>query len=113
MHRKLTITIDDDVYQGLHQTVGRGRISRFIEDLVRPHVTSDSALEAAYHAMAADAFADHPRAAEMGECRRRVEVLVADPAVSVAAFDCLDTAREWLKAQPGVIVIHPDTGESL
>jgi hypothetical protein len=57
--------------------------------------------------MAADAFADHPRAKEMGECRRRVDVLVADPTVSVAAFDCLDTTREWLKAQPGVIVIHP------
>ena len=56
---------------------------------------------------------EHPRAAEMATCRRRVDVLVADPDVSVAAFDCLDTAREWLEAQPGVIVIHPDTGESL
>jgi hypothetical protein len=55
MHRKLTITIEEDVYQGLHQTVGRGGISRFIEDLVRPHVTSDSALEEAYREMAADA----------------------------------------------------------
>jgi predicted CopG family antitoxin len=54
MHRKLTITIDEDVYNGLHQTVGRGQISRFVEDLLRPYVASDSRLEADYREMAAD-----------------------------------------------------------
>lgn len=54
MHRKLTITLTDDVYQGLHRHVGRGQISRFIEDLVRPHVVDDEELEAGYRAMAAD-----------------------------------------------------------
>jgi predicted CopG family antitoxin len=54
MHRKLTITVSDDVYQGLHQKVGRGEISRFIEDLVRPHVVEETDLEAAYREMAAD-----------------------------------------------------------
>jgi predicted CopG family antitoxin len=54
MHRKLTITVSDDVYQGLHQKVGRGEISRFIEDLVRPHVVDETDLEAAYREMAAD-----------------------------------------------------------
>ncbi len=63
--------------------------------------------------MAADCYAEHPRAAEMATCRCRIDVMVADPALSVAALDCLDTAREWLKAQPGVIAIHPDTGESV
>jgi hypothetical protein len=63
--------------------------------------------------MAADCYAQHPRAAEMATCRCRVDVWVFDPDVSVAAFDCLDTARECLKAQLGVIVIHPETGESL
>jgi len=60
MHRKLTITVADDVYEGLHQTVGRGSISRFIEDLVRPHVVSDSedALLAEYREAAADAAAE-------------------------------------------------------
>ena len=49
MQRKLTITVDDEVYRGLHEKVGRGRISEFIADLVRPHVVGDSKLEAAYH----------------------------------------------------------------
>lgn len=58
MHRKLTITIEDAVYRGLHQMVGRGSISRFIEDLVRPHVVPDSALEAEYRKAALDEEAE-------------------------------------------------------
>jgi hypothetical protein len=53
MQRKLTITLDETVYEGLHRTVGRGRISRFIEGLIRPHVLDD-ALEAGYAEMAKD-----------------------------------------------------------
>lgn len=53
MHRKLTITIDAEVYEGLHRTIGRGRISQFIEDLVRPLVL-DADLDAGYRDMAAD-----------------------------------------------------------
>jgi len=53
MRRKLTITIDEAVYEGLHRRIGRRRISRFLEDLARPHVV-DEDLEAAYCAMAAD-----------------------------------------------------------
>ena len=47
MQKKLTITIDEHVYAGLHTVIGRRRISRFIEDLVRPHVRRNH-LEAAY-----------------------------------------------------------------
>ena len=54
MHRKLRITVSDEVYRGLHQRVGRGEISRFIEDLVRPHVVDERDLLAGYEAMAAD-----------------------------------------------------------
>ena len=54
MQRKLTITVDEAVYEGLVRIVGRGRISRFIEDLVRPHVMGEQ-LEDGYRAMAADA----------------------------------------------------------
>lgn len=54
MHRKLTITVADDVYQGLHQRVGRGNISSFIEDLVRPHVVEESRLETLYREMLQD-----------------------------------------------------------
>jgi hypothetical protein len=53
MQKKLTITIDEQVYEGLYRVVGSRRISRFIEDLVRPHVLYPS-LEAAYQEMAED-----------------------------------------------------------
>lgn len=53
MPRKLTILVDDEVYQGLHAVVGPRRISRFLNDLARPHVTT-SDLEADYREMAAD-----------------------------------------------------------
>ncbi len=53
MQKKLTITIDEQVYEGLHSVVGRRRISQFIESLVRPHVLSQE-LEAGYHQMAQD-----------------------------------------------------------
>jgi predicted CopG family antitoxin len=53
MQKKLTITVDEKVYEGLYKVVGRRRISRFIEDLVRPHVLSQD-LEAAYQQMSRD-----------------------------------------------------------
>ena len=53
MNRKLTITVSEAVYEGLHRTVGRRRISQFIEKLARPHVLSQD-LEAAYRDMRAD-----------------------------------------------------------
>lgn len=53
MLKKLTITVDTAVYDGLHTVVGRRRISRFVNDLVRPHVV-ERALAAGYAAMAAD-----------------------------------------------------------
>ena len=53
MQKKLTITVDEKVYDGLRKRVGPGRISHFIEDLVRPHVL-DEELEIAYAQMAQD-----------------------------------------------------------
>lgn len=53
MQKKLTITVDEEVYLGLHKNIGRRKISRFIEDLVRPHVVNID-LEAAYEKMARD-----------------------------------------------------------
>jgi predicted CopG family antitoxin len=53
MSKKLTITVDDEVYAGLHSVIGRRRISRFLNDLARPHVTA-SDLEEAYRRMAAE-----------------------------------------------------------
>jgi predicted CopG family antitoxin len=53
MQKKLTITVDEDVYEGLHRVVGRGQISQYIEALVRPHVM-DTELDEAYRSMALD-----------------------------------------------------------
>lgn len=53
MHKKMTITLDEAVYEGLYRTIGKRRMSQFIEDLLRPHVL-DTALDAGYQAMAAD-----------------------------------------------------------
>ena len=53
MRKRMTISIDEDVYDGLVRVIGRHRISRFLEDLARPHVIGES-LKSAYAAMAAD-----------------------------------------------------------
>ena len=53
MQKKLTITIDKKVYEGLYRKIGSGHISDFIEDLVRSHVL-DEELERAYAQMAQD-----------------------------------------------------------
>lgn len=51
--KKLTITVEDEIYEGLYRKIGPRRISRFLESLARPHVI-DSDLEAAYREMASD-----------------------------------------------------------
>jgi predicted CopG family antitoxin len=53
MQKKLTVTIDEEVYEGLRTVIGPGKISRFIEDLVRPHVVKKD-MYSAYKEMAAD-----------------------------------------------------------
>lgn len=53
MHKRMTITIDESVYDGLVRVVGRGKISQFLEDLARPHV-KEADLAAAYQDMARD-----------------------------------------------------------
>lgn len=58
VQRKLTITVSDEVYRGLHHYIGRGEISRFIETLVRPHVVIDRALEDEYREAAIDEEAE-------------------------------------------------------
>ena len=53
MQKKLTVTIDEEVYEGLREVIGPRKISRFIEELVRPHVIKNE-LYTAYKEMAAD-----------------------------------------------------------
>ncbi len=65
MTKKLTITVDDEVYEGLYKRVGKRKISRFLEALARPHVI-DEDLESAYREMAADEVRER-EAEEWGE----------------------------------------------
>jgi len=53
LQKKLTVTIDEEVYAGLYKNIGPGKISKFIEELVRPHVIHPN-LESAYAEMARD-----------------------------------------------------------
>jgi predicted CopG family antitoxin len=53
MQKKLTITIDEEVYYGLHEVIGPRKISKFVEELVRPHVIKHD-LESAYKEMSQD-----------------------------------------------------------
>lgn len=53
MQKRMTITMNEDVYEGLVRVVGRRKISAFLEKLARPHVLG-SELAAGYQAMAAD-----------------------------------------------------------
>ena len=53
MHKKMTITLDEEVYDGLYRTIGKRKMRQFIEDLLRPHVLNTT-LDSGYKAMAAD-----------------------------------------------------------
>jgi hypothetical protein len=57
MQKKLTITVDAEVYDGLRSVIGRRRISRFLNELARPHVVGQD-LSPGYAAMAADEARD-------------------------------------------------------
>ena len=72
MQKKLTITIDEHVYEGLYKMIGRGNISQFIESLIRPHVM-DADLELAYQQMAQDETRE-------GEAHEWVEAMIGDVA---------------------------------
>ncbi len=52
-YKKLTITVERPVYEGLHRLIGRGRISAFLNNLARPYVVEED-LEHAYAEMAQD-----------------------------------------------------------
>ena len=70
MLKKLTITVEEDVYRGLHERIGRRRISRFLNDLARPHV-SQTWRALGYEAQAADEE-------EEAEAREWSEALIGD-----------------------------------
>lgn len=53
MQKKLTITIDEEVYEDLQTVVGRHSISRFIEEILKSHVL-EMDLDEGYRQMAQD-----------------------------------------------------------
>ena len=53
MQKKLTISIDEKVYEGLHDVIGPRKISKFVEELVRPHVVRPQ-LDSEYEMMSKD-----------------------------------------------------------
>jgi len=53
MLKKLTITVDEEVYEGLRKTIGPRKISKFVQELVRPYVMRPN-LESGYAEMAKD-----------------------------------------------------------
>ncbi len=65
MQKKLTITIDEEIYERLHAVIGPRKISNFIEVLVRPHVLEPD-LDEGYRQMAEDE-AEEARALEWSE----------------------------------------------
>ena len=65
MPRKLTISLDDDVYAALSAKVGEGSIGRFLNDLAKP-IVSEADLRDGYQQMAGDAK-------EEAQARERIE----------------------------------------
>lgn len=53
MQKRITITLDETVYDGLMRVVGRGKVSQFLESLARPHVL-DKSMDDGYRAMSRD-----------------------------------------------------------
>lgn len=53
MQKKSTITVNEEVYEGLHRTIGPRKISKFVQELVPPHVVRPD-LGSAHAAMAKD-----------------------------------------------------------
>lgn len=76
MQKKLTISLNELVYDELCRVVGRGNISRFIENLIKPQLKAND-LDIAYREMAAD-------------CVREKEALEWSNAV---AGDCVNEKR--------------------
>jgi hypothetical protein len=79
MRKKLTITIAEEVYEGLHRVIGPRHISAFLETLARPHVVLAD-LDACYAAMAADE-------ARESEALEWAEATIADAAAFLGDDD--------------------------
>jgi len=41
--QKLTLFVPDDIYNGLHRQIGKGKISQFVSEKVRPYLRPEKA----------------------------------------------------------------------
>ncbi|HJD66048.1 MAG TPA: hypothetical protein LFV91_03150 [Rickettsia endosymbiont of Bembidion nr. Transversale] len=53
MQKKLTISIDEAVYCNLYSVIGEGKISKFIENIIKPYLINEQ-LKTSYEEMAQD-----------------------------------------------------------
>ena len=53
MYKKLTITVEEKIYNGLKKVIGERNISKFLSELARPYVI-EADLEKAYREMSQD-----------------------------------------------------------
>jgi hypothetical protein len=97
-----------------HRVGGRVEVVAAFGDEWMVRVLLNDGIRSDAEHMATEGFLrDHPRAAEIAACDRLVVVMVADPEVSVAAFEVQEAARGWLVGQPGVIAVRADDGKPL
>ena len=52
--KKLTILMEADVHRALHAQIGRGHIGKFLSDVARPLLVTQTSLSDAYTEMAQD-----------------------------------------------------------
>ncbi|MGF1611169.1 MAG: hypothetical protein ACFCUQ_17335 [Kiloniellales bacterium] len=123
MRRKLTITVEEQVYEGLHRRIGRRNISRFLNDLARPHVLPE-AMEEGSRAMAPGGLRETDAAewAEglIGDVREAAKRLIDDLPEEASWDDILyelyvkQKIEAGLKAgEEGRVVPHEDVRRRL
>jgi hypothetical protein len=57
--RQLTVTVSESIYEALYRQVGKGQITKFIQNVVSANLDlTDESLEAGYRAMMADTEQD-------------------------------------------------------
>ena len=109
MHKRMTITLDEAVYDGLNRTIGKRRMSQFIEDLLRRERLAHPYSQAFFWRTAAGAEIDLllQRDAAMRAIEIKAGLGTARQARSLG--DALDDAG----APAGWIVDQGEGGEAL
>ena len=92
MQKKVPISLDNAVYEGLIRLVGHGKTGKFIENLVRPHVFGGQ-LDEGYRATAAT-----KRCLNGCASRRRVKTSAfRERLVTLGFADCRLCCHAWLR----------------